>query len=1091
MSELNKESTQLNIAGKLGKFAMSTNLTPIISILIFIIGLVALSITPREENPQIDVPAANVIVQMQGASPEEVQNLIVKPLEMVLREISGIDHTFGTAMSSVGVVTVVFDVGADKEISMVKLYDRIMQNMNRIPAGASQPLVKPMDVDDVPASVITLSSTELDELALKRLAERVREQLAPLEGVSVANIIGGRDHEIRIQIDAARMAAYGITLDHLHNVLRSANTGGPVGSLVGNNAVTRIWLDGFLKDAHEVGTLIVGQWQGKVIYFRDIATIIDGASEPEQLHRIGFGPAATDAIHSGEPETPAVSISLAKQRGMNAVFVTERIINKLDELKGNFIPNNVRVDITRDSGERANAAVNYLVEHLGIAIFSVILIMLLFLGWREAAIVTMNIPLILFIVLAIGLLADQTINRITLFSLILALGLLVDDAIVVIENIHRHLNKGVSSMSEKASLIIQATNETGKPTIVATIAVILAFIPMAFVTGMMGPYMGPIPFNAPLAMAASLIIAYAFTPWIAQRWLPCKMIEPTMEELDHSPKDWVHKTYIRLATPLVENKKVRLVFWTVVAVLFIASMMQPGWQFIRPAGINGPLTPGAVELKMLPKGNQNTFNITLDLSEGSTLEDTDRLTREIGTVLRQHVMVKDYETFVGRGGPIDFNGILRGAALFREGPHLAEIRVNLKDKHERSIRSADIVLELREMLKPLMTANPLASIKLVEDPPGPPVRATLLAEIYGPDYEGQRQVAAKVRETFAETYDVVDIDDSIGAEQEQLNIIVNKEKAARLGVAAQQVEVALRDFLQGYNFGAVHIAEERHAVNLHVQLPRALRAHAEDLNSIYVSGTHGPVSLSAVASIEKTYVSKPLFSKDGRLVTYVSAEPKQGSQVYSLLEMDGKLDESLVLPNQTLKTGGMRFTSTTPENTFGYHMLWDGEMRLTLDVFRDLGAAFIVALLLIYLLMVAYYGQFILPMLVMAPTALTMIGIFPGHWITGQPFTATSMIGMIALAGIVVRNSTLLIDFILDYRKQGYDLKTAVLEAGAVRARPILLTALAVVAGTSIMISDPVFGGLGVSMAFGTIAATILTLFVTPLMYYLWQRNKV
>ncbi|OIP98782.1 MAG: transporter [Zetaproteobacteria bacterium CG2_30_46_52] len=1086
-----KDTQSLNIAGKLGLYAMKTNLTPIISILIFIIGLVALGVTSREENPQIDVPAANVIVQMQGASPEEVQNLIVRPLEMVLREMNGVDHTFGTAMGSVGVVTVVFEVGADKEVSLVKLYDRIMQNLNRIPAGASQPLVKPMDVDDVPASVITLSSTDLDGLSLKRLAERVREQLAPLEGVSVADIIGGSDHEIRIEIDTAKMAAYNIPLDRLHQVLVSSNSGGPVGSLVGSNQVTKIWLNGFLQTAQEVGTLMVGQWGDKPVYLRDIATIIDGPTQIEQLHRIGFGPAADRTLETNaEPETNAVSIALAKKRGTNAVFVTERIVDKLETLKGDFIPTNVRVDITRDAGERANAAVNLLVEHLGIAIATVILILLLFLGWREAAIVTMNIPLILFVVLAIGLLADQTINRITLFSLILALGLLVDDAIVVIENIHRHLHKGVHSLTDKARLIIKATNETGKPTIVATLAVILAFIPMAFVTGMMGPYMGPIPFNAPLAMAASLVIAYAFTPWIAQRWLPSKMANPTMEEKDHDPQDWVHRTYMKMATPLVENKATRLIFWIVVGALFVGAMLQPGWQFIRPAGINGPLSAGGVELKMLPKGNQNTFNITLDLAEGSTLEETDRIAREVGNVLRQHPMVKDYETFVGRGGPIDFNGILRGAALFREAPHLGEIRVNLKDLHARSDRSEDIVLQLREMLTPIFINNPSVSIKLVEDPPGPPVRATLLAEIYGPDYATQRDMAKAVRAEFANTYDVVDIDDSIGADQVQLNVKVNREKAARLGVATQQVEIALRDFLQGYNFGAVHIAEERHSVNLHVQLPQALRAHPEDLDRIYVSARNGSVPLSAIATIEESFVPKPIFSKDGHPVTYVSAEPKSASQVYSLLDIDAKIDGKEVLANTTLNTGGMRFTDTAPEDTFGYHMLWDGEMRLTLDVFRDLGAAFIVAMVLIYLLMVAYYGQFILPMLVMAPTALTMIGIFPGHWITGQPFTATSMIGMIALAGIVVRNSTLLIDFILDYREQGHDLKTAVLEAGAVRARPILLTALAVVAGTSIMISDPVFGGLGVSMAFGTIAATILTLFVTPLMYYLWQRNK-
>lgn len=1086
----NMDKQSLNIAGKLGQYAMKTNLTPIISILIFIIGLVALAVTSREENPQIDVPAANVLVQMQGASPEEVQNLIVRHLEMVMRELPGVDHTFGTAMGSVGVVTVVFEVGANKEVSLVKLYDRIMQNRDRIPAGASEPLIKPMDVDDVPASVITLSSTTLDGLSLKRLAERVREQLAPLEGVSVADIIGGQDHEIRIAIDTVKMAAYNIPLDRLHQVLQGANAGGPVGTLVGNNAVTQIWLDGYLQTAQEVGTLMVGLWENKPVYLRDIATIIDGPSQIEQLHRIGFGPAANRQINSSEePETNAVSIALAKKRGTNAVLVTQRIVDKVGEMQGDFIPGDVRVDITRDSGERANAAVNLLVEHLGIAIVTVILILLLFLGWREAAIVTMNIPLILFIVLAIGLLADQTINRITLFSLILALGLLVDDAIVVIENIHRHLHHGASSLADKARLIIQATNETGKPTIVATLAVILAFIPMAFVTGMMGPYMGPIPFNAPLAMAASLVIAYAFTPWIAQRMLPCSITEPTMEEKDNDPKDWVHQTYMRLATPLVESAKVRWIFWMVIAAMFIGAMLQPGWQFIRPAGINGPLSAGGVELKMLPKGNQNTFNITLDLPEGSTLESTDRIAREIGNVLRMHPMVKDYETFVGRGGPIDFNGILRGAALFREAPHLGEIRVNLKDLHARSERSEDIVLQLREMLAPIMQANSEVNIKLVEDPPGPPVRATLLAEIYGPDYATQRAIAGKVREQFAATYDVVDIDDSIGADQRQLNVKVNREQAARLGVVTQQVEVALRDFLQGYHFGAMHIAEERHSVNLHVQLPQALRALPEDLNRIYVSGQHGLVPLSAIASIQETIVAKPIFSKDGHPVSYVSAEPKQASQVYSLLDIDAQLDNQEIIDGITLKTGGMRFTDTAPQDTFAYHMLWDGEMRLTLDVFRDLGAAFIVALLLIYLLMVAYYGQFILPMLVMAPTALTMIGIFPGHWVTNQAFTATSMIGMIALAGIVVRNSTLLIDFILEYRAQGHDVKTAVLEAGAVRARPILLTALAVVAGTSIMISDPVFGGLGVSMAFGTIAATILTLFVTPLMYYIWQRE--
>ncbi|RMH52734.1 MAG: efflux RND transporter permease subunit, partial [Zetaproteobacteria bacterium] len=737
---------------------------------------------------------------------------------------------------------------------------------------------------------------------------------------------------------------------------------------------------------------------------------------------------------------------------------------------------------------RADAAVNLLIEHLAIAIVSVVVIMLLFLGWREAAIVTLNIPLILFIVLAIGLIAGQTINRITLFALILSLGLLVDDAIVVIENVHRHLHRGVASLKQKVRTIIAATNETGKPTIIATIAVILAFIPMAFVTGMMGPYMGPIPFNAPIAMATSLIVAYGLIPWIALRWMPCRIQEPTMEERDADPKDWIHRGYMRLAAPLIDRPGLRRGFWLVVALLFAFALWEPAWQFVRPEGINGPPTPGTVELKMLPKGNKNTFNITIDMPEGTPLEETDAMARRVGDLLRSDPMVTDYEIFVGRAGPIDFNGMLRGAVL-RRGSHLAEIRVNLVDKRERDLRSDQIVLRLRDRLAPLLAAHPEANVKLVEDPPGPPVRATLLAEIYGPDEAGRRAIAARVRQRFSSTWDVTDVDDSIGADQVEWRVRIDKEKAARLGVPTARVTQAMRDYLQGFSIGALHRDEERHPVAITVRLPRTQRVHPEDLHRIYVSGRNGAVQLSSVATIERRTVPKPRMSKDGRPVVYVTGEPKRGSQVYPLLEMDRALDGSTPIPGHRLTTGGLRFTDPVPEDTFGYQLLWDGEMRLTLDVFRDLGAAFIVALVLIYLLMVGYYGRFLLPVLVMAPTALTMIGIFPGHWITGQPFTATSMIGMIALAGIVVRNSTLLIDFILDYRARGYSVRTSVLEAGAVRARPILLTALAVIAGTSVMISDPVFGGLGVSMAFGTLAATVLTLFIIPLIYYLWQRK--
>ncbi len=1073
----------LNIAGKLGKVAMNSHVTPMLSILIFFIGVVALMLTPREENPQIDVPAANIFIQMQGASPEEVENLVVRPLEMVLRSMTGVDHTFGMAQESMGVVTVMFNVGEDKEASLVKLYDKIMHNLDRIPAGASQPLIKPLDVDDVPVSVITLSSPDSDGLMLKSLAERVRDYLLPLEGVSVADIVGGKDRLLSITLDPSKMAAYHIALDALHQTLAAANQGGDVGALVGAGSVQPIVLNAYLQSATEVGALIIGTWQGNAVYLRDIATVQDTLTEVTAVHRIGFGAASTMADTNSEPELAAVSISLAKKRGTNAVFVTERIADKLEQLKGDIIPNDVQVTITRDSGERANDAVNLLVEHLGIAIISVIIILLFFLGWREAAIVTMNIPLILFMVLAIGLIADQTINRITLFALILSLGLLVDDAIVVIENIHRHLHQGVHDVKDKAAVIIAATNETGKPTIIATIAVILAFIPMGFVTGMMGPYMGPIPFNAPIAMAASLVIAYMVTPWIALRWLPLHSHEASMDEKNEQPKDWVHRGYVRIATPLFNHGWLRWLFGGVVLLMFIAAMLEPAWQFIRPAGINGPMTAGSVELKMLPKGNNNTLNITLDMPEGTPLEKTDAVARAIGDVLHTHRMVVDYETFVGQAGPIDFNGMLRGAVL-RKGTQLADIRVNLLNKSQRHIRSDAIVLQLRKMLKPVMARYPQANIKLVEDPPGPPVRATLLAEIYGPNEAGREAVAAHVRSTFEQTWDVVDVDDSIGADVQRWRIVLDREKAGRLGVSAKQLEQALRDFFQGWSMGALHIDDSRHTVSITVRLPREQRMQVSDLDRIYVSGMHGAVQLSSIAHINQEITPKTRLTKDGHNVVYVMAEPKQGSQVYPVLAMDHQLDEQMVLPQQALHTGGMRFVRTTPDDLFGYQLLWDGEMRLTLDVFRDLGSAFIVAILLIYLLMVAYYGGLALPMLVMAPTALTMIGIFPGHWITGQPFTATSMIGMIALAGIVVRNSTLLVDFIVDYHRRGFSAREAAIEAGAARTRPIILTGLAVIVGSSVMINDPVFGGLGVSMAFGTLASTALTLFIVPLVYY-------
>ncbi|MBI5450305.1 MAG: efflux RND transporter permease subunit [Gammaproteobacteria bacterium] len=1088
-------STRLNIAGRLGQAAMRSYVTPIAGLLILLAGSLALFITPREENPQIDVPAANVLVQLPGASPQETLNLVVKPVERILREMQGVEHTYGTASDSLGVITVQFEIGSNKEQSLVRLYDRLMHNLDHIPPGASQPLVKPIDVDDVPIVTLTFSSPGHSDTELKQVAERVREQLTPLPGVAVADIIGGRDRSIQVNLDPDRLAGRGISLTEIYQTLNAANLDLPVGYTVNDQQVKTIRLQGALSSLEDVGNIVVAVRNQRPVYLRDIATITDGPGDIEFTHRIAYGPARGHAL-PGEPEHTAVTLALAKKRGANAVIVSTRILDQVEQLKKVLIPDDITVTTTRNAGDNADAAVNMLIEHLGIAVISVIIILLLFLGWREAAIVTINIPLTLFIVLAVDMIFGQTINRITLFALILALGMLVDDAIVVIENIHRHMQQAGHQLRDKAALIIQATNETGRPTIIATFAVILAFLPMLFVTGMMGPYMAPIPFNTSIAMFASLIIAYMFTPWIAARWLPAhnpgQATTHDSEPVAHAQqtRDWMHRYYSRYARRLLGEQAYRRNFWLVLALLFIVAMWQPIWQFVRPAGINGPATPGTVALKMLPKGNKNTFNITIDMPEGTSMEVTDQVARRIGDVLRLQPMVTDYETYVGNAGPVDFNGMLRGAAAKR-GPHLAEIRVNLLASELRTIKSEQIVLQLRSALNQVYQDFPLATVRLVEDPPGPPVRSTVLAEIYGPDYEHVRALARQVRKEFARTWDLTDIDDSISADQQEYLLVVDKEKAAAVGVNTAQIGRMLRDLVAGFDIGQIHDSHERHPVMIHIQIPRHLRIAPRDMDRLYVTNQQGRlIPLSSIARVTEITADKPVYTKDGFPVAYVSAEPRTSPQVYPLLDLDQRLDHSTLIAGTEVTTGGMRFTHTTPDPGTRYQILWDGEMRLTLDVFRDLGAAFIVGIVLIYVLLVGYYGNFMLPLIVMGAIPLTMIGIFPGHMITGQPFTATSMIGMIALAGIVVRNSLLLIDFILERRAAGVALEHAVIEAGAIRARPILLTALAIIAGTAILISDPVFGGLGVAMAFGTLASTLLTLFVIPLLYYLWQRNQ-
>lgn len=1052
---------QLNIAGRITAYFIDNKLTLLIIVFSLLTGVFAFVMTPREENPQIVVPAANIMVSKPGASPIEIEQLIVKPLEAILQGLKGVEHTYGMALDSLGVVSVQFEVGEDKEDALVRLYDRVASNLDRMPPGTQQPLMKPVDVDDVPILTISLSSGTLDDQKLRAIANDVLEHLRQVEGVSSSFVHGGRKRQINVQLDLARMQRYNITLDDIRKILEATNIDIPSGTLVNRSRETTVSASAALGDADDVRMLVVGLHMHRPVYLKDIATVRDGPGEIERLHRIGFGPAFT-GTRPADLEVPAVSIAVAKVSGSNAVTVAEDVLARLDKLRGNTIPENVYVNVTRNDGERARDAVNVLMEHLAIAVGTVILLLVVFLGWRAASVVTLTIPLILFIVLAVGYATGQSINRITLFALILSLGLLVDDSIVVVENIFRHYaRKGVDRMQGA----IAAVNEIGKPTNLATLTVILAFLPMAWVTGMMGPYMGPIPFNVPVAMITSLAIAYTVAPWAARRWLTVKTGE---HHEDHN--GWLERNYTMAMTTLLASGKARIAFFAAVVALLAGVLIMPVFD--------------GVLFKMLPKNNTNTFNVTIDMPEGTALEETDRVARLVGDVLRSHPDVETFEATVGETGVADFNGLLRGSGLKR-GNHIAEVRANLRNKHDRDQSSIDIVLALREPMATLAQQTG-ASIRMVEDPPGPPVRATILAELYGPDYETLRKVAGYLRDNvFGETADVVDIDDSVTDDADEYRIVVNREKAALAGIAPVTVAQTLRAFLAGYDIGTVQMEAEKEPVPIQFRIPAEYRVSTEDLRRVFFTNPQGKqVRLTDIADVQRAIASKPILHKDQRPVVYVTGELGSTSQVYAVLKMWAALGKHKLPDDVTLK----QYFMGDPD-TLGYALRWDGEMRLTLDVFRDLGGAFAVAIILIYLVLVGYYRSFGTPLVVMGAIPLTIIGVLPGHAIMGQYFTATSMIGVIALAGIVVRNSLLLIDFILENRKAGVALDEAVLQAGQTRLRPIMLTAFAIILGTLVIIVDPVFGGLAVSLIFGTFASTVLTLFVIPLMYYMGARR--
>ncbi|WP_123102058.1 efflux RND transporter permease subunit [Acidithiobacillus sulfuriphilus] len=1084
MAEAGQRQPQ-NLAGRLAAAFYRSKITVLIMIAIALFGAMAVAVTPRLYNPEIVVPAAEIFIMRPGSNSEEVHHLVVRPLEALMASLPGVHHTYGYAVDDMGIVTVQFQVGANEEKSLLELYNQLSRNLDKMPPGTEQPLVKSIGINDVPIMTVTLSAASMTPMALRQVGLRLMEQLQSVPDVANAEVIGGSPLAVNIWLDPARLASVGLSLTQVKRALQAANVVLPGGNLVRNNQQIPLRIDAAFASARGVGDLIIGSHDGRPIFLKDVAQVEEGPAETDMATTTTAGPANRLGLSAGTT-LPAVTISLAKRSGANAVTVADAITAKLKRLESEALPQGVHVTVTRDYGQRADDAVNTLIEHLGIAIGVVAVILLLFLGWREAAIVILTVPLTLAVVLGIGWLTGQTINRITLFALILSLGLLVDGAIVVIENIHRHM--GECEGGKFAQCVITATNEIGNPTNIATLAVILAFIPMAFVTGMMGPFMLPIPIFVPIAMIASVLLAYTVVPWGANRFLQKKAARQAGESAAHGHgPDPLQKGYLAIFRPLLESAGKRNLFFVVVIVLLILVMAMPAWQFFRPQGTNGPLSALGVNVKMLPEGNVSDFLIQVDTPAGTALDETGQVSEAVGNVLSKNPYVENFQTYLGRSAPVDFAGLVRGD-MMRQGSNYAQIQVNLVPRDERPMSHA-VAVAVYQALAPVRRSFPQSVIKIFEVPPGPPVRAQVVAELYGPDYQKLRELAGPVETDFRKVYRMTNVDDSVTATVPEYVIHLDRQKAQLAGVAPARVAELVHDYVAGAKLGDLRSVSAREPVDIILRTPRADRAWRQQILDLRVQSQSGQeVPLASIVQIRDATLDKPIYDRDQHPVVYVTGDLLGSSPVYAVLTLNHRLDGK-VLDGVPLTTANLGFTPAQPDDITHYQILWGGDMRLTLDVFRDLGAAFIVALVFIYLMLVAYYQSFMMPIIVMGAIPLTLVGVFPGHWLLGTPFNATSMIGVIALAGVVVRNSLLLIDFIVDYRRRGYPLDEAVLQGGAVRFRPILLTALAIMFGSAIMVTDPVFGGLAVSLIFGTFASTMLTLIVIPLLYFLWERR--
>jgi len=1063
----------MGISGRIARFFQDSQLTPLIALVAFLLGLFAVAVTPREEEPQINVTMANVFIPFPGASARDVETLVATPAEQVLDQMSGVEHVYSVSRPGMAVLTVQFKVGVPHVEALVHLYNTINSNRDWVSPnlGILEPIIKPKGIDDVPVMTLTLWTEAGDAGAyeLERVAHSAEVELKRVPGTREVQTLGGPGRVVRVLLEPDRMNAYGVSALEVRNALQLANVAAPTGKLVHDNREIVVETGNFLESAADVRQLVVGVAQRSPVYLSDVAEVIDGPDQPARYVWTGFGPAAGKKGIRASGESPAVTLQITKKPGENAVDVADRLVRRVDELRGTVIPDGVHVTTTRNYGATANDKAKQLIKKLIFATLSVVALVFATLGRREALIVGVAVLLTLATTLFASWAWGFTLNRVSLFALIFSIGILVDDAIVVVENIHRRSALDTGPMT---GVIPDAVDEVGGPTILATFTVIAALLPMAFVTGLMGPYMSPIPINASMGMLISLAIAFVVTPWLALRLLG----RHAHHESEHRGK--LQRLFDRVLGPfLTAGRAPRNRGWLLVAVLALIVGS------VSLAGVK------LVVLKMLPFDNKSEFQVVVDMPAGTPVEVTAAALHELGAEVATIPEVTDYQAYAGLSAPINFNGLVRQYYL-RAMSETGDLQVNLVGKAERHRKSHEIAQAVRPRLEAIGLKWG-ARVKVVEVPPGPPVLSPIVAEVYGPDEAGRIRVAKQVREALASTADIVGIDDSVEDTAPRVVLRVDQAKAAVLGVNRRDVVETMRMGLSGADVTPLRDGQAKYEVPVRLTLPAERQGALGEFLKLTIRTPAGSlVPLSEVVTVVQNDRDRPIYHKDLLPVVYVVADQagRVDSPLYGMFAARGKIAGRALEEGGTL---GEYFIRQPSDPYRQYALKWDGEWQVTYETFRDMGIAYAVGLMLIYLLVVAQFRSYVTPLIIMAPIPLTVIGVMPGHALLGANFTATSMIGMIALAGIIVRNSILLVDFVNLKVEEGVPFRDAVMQSAAARAKPIVLTGLAAMLGAMFILDDPIFNGLAIALIFGILVSTVLTLVVIPVLYYVANRRRM